>query len=75
MTAHCSRLIAVCTLRQIHDLAEAHPEWLQPRWVGRPQFWRELLASATSGDAAAMEQARLRGLQIMAAENRALTLA
>lgn len=75
MTAHCSRLIAVCTLRQIHDLAENHPEWLQPRWAARPQFWRELLASATSGDAAAMEQARLRGLQIMAAENRALTLA
>jgi hypothetical protein len=72
MTAHCGRLIAVCTLRQIHDLAEAHPEWLQPRWCKRPQFWRELLLSATTGDTAAMEQARLRGLQIMAAENRAL---
>ncbi|HVY82150.1 MAG TPA: hypothetical protein VG994_14265 [Steroidobacteraceae bacterium] len=75
MTGQCSRLISVCTLRQIHDLAEAHPEWLQPRWANRPQFWRELLTSATSGDAAAMEQARLRGLQIMAAENRALMLA
>jgi hypothetical protein len=74
MTAHCVRLIAVCTLRQIHDLAEMHPEWLQPRWKGRPQFWRELLVSATTGDAAAMEQARLRGLQIMAAEMRALLL-
>ena len=51
MSAHCARLIAVCTLRQIHDLAEAHPEWLQPRWPARPQFWRELLVSATSGDA------------------------
>ena len=75
MSAHCARLIAVCTLRQIHELAEAHPEWLQPRWSGRPQFWRELLASATSGDAVAMEQARLRGLQLMAAETRALSLA
>jgi hypothetical protein len=74
MTAHCARLIAVCTLRQIHDLAEMHPEWLQPRWKSRPQFWRELLLSATSGDAGAMEQARLRGLQIMAAETRALLL-
>jgi hypothetical protein len=74
MTAHCARLIAVCTLRQIHDLAEMHPEWLQPRWMTRPQFWRELLVSATAGDAAAMEQARLRGLQIMAAETRALLL-
>lgn len=74
MTGHCARLVAVCTLRQIHDLAEMHPEWLQPRWSSRPQFWRELLVSATSGDAAAMEKARLRGLQIMAAETRALVL-
>jgi hypothetical protein len=75
MSAHCARLIAVCTLRQIHELAEAHPEWLQPRWAGRPQFWRELLLSATSGDARAMDQARLRGLQLMAAETRALSMA
>jgi len=72
MSAHCARLIAVCTLRQIHDLAENHPEWLLPRWPARPQFWRELLVSAASGDSAAMEQARLRGLQIMAAEHRML---
>ena len=74
MTAHCARLIAVCTLRQIHDLAEMHPEWLLPRWSSRPKFWRELLLSATTGDATAMEQARLRGLQIMAAQTRALVL-
>jgi hypothetical protein len=74
MSAHCARLIAVCTLRQIHELAEAHPEWLQPRWVSRPQFWRELLLSANSGDSNAMEQARLRGLQLMAAETRALSI-
>lgn len=71
MTPHCSRLIAVCTLKQIHELADAHPEWLQPRWTMRPQFWRELLVTATAGDAAAMEQSRLRGLQLMAAEMRA----
>ncbi len=74
MSAHCARLIAVCTLRQIHELAEAHPEWLQPRWAGRPQFWRELLVSATSGDAVAMDQARQRGLLLLAAETRALSL-
>ena len=72
MSAHCARLIAVCTLRQIHDLAEAHPNWLQPRWPTRPRFWRELLVSANAGDSAAMEQARMRGLQLMAAEQRAL---
>ena len=72
MSAHCARLIAVCTLRQIHDLAEAHPDWLQPRWPARPQFWRELLVSATSGDATAMEHARMRGLQLMAADARVI---
>lgn len=72
MSAHCARLISVCTLRQIHDLAEAHPGWLRPRWPTRADFWRELLVSATSGDAAAMEQARMRGLQLMAAETRML---
>jgi hypothetical protein len=72
MSAHVARLIAVCTLRQIHDLAEAHPEWLHPRWATRPGFWRELLSSASAGDSNAMEQARMRGLQLMAAEQRAL---
>lgn len=72
MSAHCARLIAVCTLRQIHDLAERHPEWLQPRWSTRPAFWRELLTSANAGDSNAMEQVRMRGLQLMAAEQRAL---
>jgi hypothetical protein len=72
MSAHVARLVAVCTLRQIHDLAEAHPEWLLPRWATRPGFWRELLVSASTGDSNAMEQARMRGLQLMAAEQRAL---
>ena len=72
MSAHCARLIAVCTLRQIHDLAENHPEWLQPRWPTRPAFWRELLTSANAGDSGGMDQARMRGLQLMAAEQRAL---
>ena len=72
MSAHCARLIAVCTLRQIHELSEAHPEWLQPRWASRPGFWRELLISANAGNAAAIDQSRMRGLQLMAAEHRAL---
>ena len=72
MSAHCVRLIAVCTLPQIHELADAHPEWLQPRWATRPGFWRELLSSANAGNAPAMEQAKMRGLQLMAAEQRAL---
>jgi hypothetical protein len=72
MSAHVARLVAVCTIRQIHELAEGHPEWLHPRWANRPRFWRELLVSANTGDSNAMEQARMRGLQLMAAEQRAL---
>jgi hypothetical protein len=72
MSAHCARLISVCTLRQIHELADTHPEWLLPRWPTRAGFWRDLLSSANVGDANAMEQARLCGLQLMAAEHRAL---
>jgi hypothetical protein len=68
MSAHCSRLVAACTLRQVLELAEIHPEWLQPRWVGRVPMWRELLRSAVSGDALAIERARMRGLQLLAAE-------
>jgi hypothetical protein len=72
MSAHCARLVAVCTLRQIIELAEAHPEWLQPRWLARSRMWRELLSTAASGDAAAIDQARMRGLQLMATDMRAL---
>jgi hypothetical protein len=70
MSAHCARLVAACTLRQVLELAEMHPEWLQPRWVARPRMWRELLLSAISGDDRALERARMRGLQVLAAEAR-----
>ena len=71
MSAHCARLVAACTLRQVLELAELHPEWLQPRWPGRARMWRELLLSAISGDDRALERARMRGLQLLAAEARA----
>lgn len=71
MSAHCARLVAACTLRQVLDLAEMHPEWLQPRWLDRPRMWRDLLVSAVSGDAVAIERARMRGLQLLAADARA----
>jgi hypothetical protein len=70
MSAHCSRLVASCTIRQVLELAELHPEWLQPRWVGRVPMWRELLVSAVTGDPVAIERARMRGLQLLAAESR-----
>jgi hypothetical protein len=74
MPAPCAQLIAQCTLRQIHGLAEAHPEWLKPRWPHREELWRELLAAAASGEAQALEQVHIRGLTLLAAELRAAGL-
>jgi hypothetical protein len=71
MSALCAERIAGCTLRQIAFLAEQHPEWLQPRWSTRVCVWRELLRAAICGDEAALERARMRGLQLLAAETRA----
>ena len=68
MSAQCASLVAECSLRRITTLAETHPEWLLPRWPGRVQVWRELLITAIAGESAALEQARMHGLQLMAAE-------
>lgn len=58
------------TLGQIQELAQAHPEWLRPRWPARLQVWRELLVAAGSGEPVQLERARLRGLTLLAAEAR-----
>ncbi len=71
MPAHCAALIAGCTLRQIDDIAERHPAWLRPRWPGRIQVWREFLVAARLGEGAALELARMHGVQLLAAELRA----
>jgi hypothetical protein len=70
MPAHCMQLIAACTLPQIHELAENHPDWLRPRWPHRVKVWRELLLAAASGEVMALENARMHGLQLLAAECR-----
>jgi hypothetical protein len=75
MPAPCAQLIAQCSLRQMHVLAEAHPEWLRPRWAAREQLWQELLAAAAAGEAGAIEQAHMRGLTLLAAELRTATSA
>jgi hypothetical protein len=71
MSPRCVPLVAGCTLVQVGELAERHPAWLQPRWPGRVRVWRELLSAAIAGEGPALEQARLRGLQILAADARA----
>ncbi|HKZ72749.1 MAG TPA: hypothetical protein VJ011_01725 [Steroidobacteraceae bacterium] len=71
MSPVCAERISACTLRQIGTLAEQHLHWLQPRWPGRLAVWRELLVTALAGDGPALERARMRGLQLLAAEARA----
>jgi hypothetical protein len=71
MPAACADRISACTLRQIETLAAHHIEWLQPRWPSRLGAWRELLAMAIQGEGPALERARMRGLQLLAAEARA----
>ena len=71
----CAARLALCTLRQVIQLAENDPRLLTPRWPDRPTVWRDLLAAAAAGDAVGMEQFRMRGLQLLAAEARARELA
>jgi hypothetical protein len=70
MPSGCATLIAGCTLRHMHTLAERHPEWLRPRWPGHAPLWRELLLAAGSGEPRALARARLHGLTMLAAEAR-----
>jgi hypothetical protein len=71
MAAPCVKLVGSLTLSQLDDLAEKHPAWLQPRWPQRVRIWREFLLAATAGEGRTLQQARLRGLQIFAADARA----
>ena len=68
LPAQCARMIGSYTLSQISQLAGRHADWVRPRWVDLPIFWRGLLASATSGEAIAVESARMHGIQLLAAE-------
>jgi hypothetical protein len=70
MSSQCAELISACTLKQVTEIAENHPDWLQPRWPGHLRVWRELLTTAISGEGVALEQVRMRGLQLLAAEAR-----
>jgi len=75
MSAPCAEVIAACTLSQVSRLAESHQQWLTPRWPDRLPVWRELLASATAGENAALERIRMRGVQLLAADARSAGLA
>jgi hypothetical protein len=74
MPSYCSHVIGACTLPQIHELAERHPEWMRPRWAGKVKVWRQMLLAAASGEVVALENARMHGLQLLAGEVRAAAL-
>jgi hypothetical protein len=72
MSAPCVQLVGSCTLSQLDDLAEKHPAWLQPRWPQHVRIWREFLLAAAEGDGRSLQRVRLWGLQMLAAEVRAV---
>jgi len=70
LSERCAELIGGCTLSQVTRVAESHVQWLAPRWVDRVAVWRELLATASSGEHAALERIHMRGVQLLAADAR-----
>lgn len=68
MPAHCTQLLAGYTLRDMDTAAARHPAWLKPRWPRHVPVWREFLLAARSGDMAAIESARMHGIQLLAGE-------
>ena len=71
MSPSCAHLVSACTLTRIGELAGEHTAWLHPRWPQRVRVWREFLDAALAGEEFALQRARLRGLQILAADARA----
>jgi len=70
MSTATAEVLSSYTLVQTMGLAEVHPHWLQPRWPRHARMWRELLQGACRGEGAFLEQARLRGVQLLATEAR-----
>jgi hypothetical protein len=70
MSPQCVDLVRACSLSQVGELAGQHPAWLQPRWPYHVRIWREFLSAAIAGEGRSLQQARLRGLQILAADAR-----
>jgi hypothetical protein len=70
MSAPCALAIARLSVREVHVLAESHPQWLKPRWPERLGAWRELLVAASAGEGEPLERARRHGVTLLAAEVR-----
>lgn len=67
MTAASIEHIAVLGLRDLDAASELYPGWVRPRWESQVPVWRQLLTAAVNGDEPAMQQAGLRGIQLLAA--------
>lgn len=74
MSTGTAEVLSNYTLVQTMGLADVHPDWLQPRWPRNLLMWRELLQAAALGESPALEQARLRGVQLLATEARSSAL-
>jgi hypothetical protein len=61
-------VIAGYTLRELDRLAETRRIDVRLRWADRPRVWRHSLSVAIAGDEGGLERARLRGIQLLAAE-------
>jgi hypothetical protein len=70
MSPQCVHLVSGYSLIEVSELAGKHPAWLQPRWPNHVRIWREFLSAAVAGEGRSLQQARLRGLQILAADAR-----
>lgn len=60
--------MASLRLPDLDRVAEESPHLLTPRWEGRPDIWRALLATGESLDPGALEQFRMYGIQLIAGE-------
>jgi hypothetical protein len=74
MSPATAEVLSSYTLVQTMSIADRHPHWLQPRWPRHVRMWRELLHGASRGEGAYLEQARLRGVQLLATELRSSAL-
>jgi hypothetical protein len=67
MTAASIERIASLGLRELELASELYPGWVRPRWESQVQMWRQLLTAAVNADGPAMQQAGLRGIQLLGA--------
>jgi hypothetical protein len=70
MTERTAEVFNTLTLLQVAAIAEQYPYWIQPRWPQHRRMWRDLLSGALAGDGPLLENARMRGVQLLAADVR-----